>query len=432
MKGRSMSEKVFCEHCGQLIEDDEFYSVRMDDGGTELWCHDCIGEAHWCDHCESFHASDTNEVVVRGYSPYSYVYEHWCEACVEDDAIQCEDCDTLFSCYHNAIEERRVWGSGYRHICDSCYCDDYYTCQDCGITIHSDDAVFDTWDDAYCPDCYHAESENVQEYGHTSGDVFWFDDGSRRSCYALTSEQSSMLFLGIELETDGNDDRGELADDLMSEYDESQIVCKKDSSLGPEGLEIVSLPMTPKLHLTSGMWENIARIVRDHGGTSYESGKCGLHIHVSRRFFVDESAIYRLDRLFHRFKSQLVNFSRRRNCDLGDWCRIGEDELHDIPSVAERKKKWASEKKWAGRYEAVNVTNSATVEIRLWRGSLNMETFRATVEFTTGLALIVNSMSDEFADQLTWSMVKVLVRFALEEHDLPHDDLDAYIKRRGL
>jgi hypothetical protein len=38
------------------------------------------------------------------------------------------------------------------------------------------------------------------------------------------------------------------------------------------------------------------------------------------------------------------------------------------------------------RYFAVNLTNSNTIEIRLWRGSINPETFEATLRFTARLA----------------------------------------------
>ena len=40
------------------------------------------------------------------------------------------------------------------------------------------------------------------------------------------------------------------------------------------------------------------------------------------------------------------------------------------------------------RYYAVNLTNSETVEIRLWKGTLNPETFEATLRFTARLAEI--------------------------------------------
>ena len=42
----------------------------------------------------------------------------------------------------------------------------------------------------------------------------------------------------------------------------------------------------------------------------------------------------------------------------------------------------------SARYYAVNLTNSETVEIRLWKGTLNPETFEATLRFTARLAEI--------------------------------------------
>ena len=70
--------------------------------------------------------------------------------------------------------------------------------------------------------------------------------------------------------------------------------------------------------------------------------------------------------------------------------------------------------------------------MRLWRGTLNMTTFKATVQLTAGLALIVNKMEDRLADTLTWSGVKTLVRFALESEGIGHNELDEYLASRDL
>ena len=427
------TDASLCDHCDTWHEDGLVSVVHMDDGSEEAWCDECLESgAHWCEQCETWHES-TSPVIVGGtyWSRGGYLYESWCDDCVDYHAVKCEDCENIFAMDCDAIDSYYVWGSGNVCLCEACVDDNYYTCCDCGDLVHSDDVEFDAYDDHYCPDCIGEHRGNVHSYGHTYGELFWLGNDLKKFAWSMSAEERRRLFLGIELETDGNDDRNDLADDIASEYDNDFVVCKEDGSLHNQGLEIVSLPMTPEVHLTSGMWERIAEIVLDHGGTSHDAGTCGLHIHLSREFFDDHDAVYRLDRLFHRFEPQMIRFSRRTS-DGMRWCVIGGDDLHEIPDVHERKKKWADKKARAGRYEAVNDTNSATVEIRLWRGTLNMETFRATVEFTTGLALIANNMTDEFADQLTWSMVKVLVKFALEEHGLPHDDLDAYLVRRGL
>ena len=182
------------------------------------------------------------------------------------------------------------------------------------------------------------------------------------------------------------------------------------------------------------MWERITGLVKEHGGKSHDAGTCGLHIHISRDYFKDHDAVYRLDRLFHVFERQFIEFSRRSGSQM-EWCEIDDDsELRDEKDVEDRKAIWYSKKNsgYRARYQAVNDTNYNTVEIRLWRGTLNVETIRATIEMTAGLAIVANSMSDELAETLTWGMLKLLVRFALEQNGLPHDDLDAYLSRRHL
>ena len=431
-----MSENI-CKHCGQAVESiTELTTVSWADC-EELWCADCIeralgnGDIYRCEHCGEL-TDDIVEVVVRNSNwNNAEVTEYWCSGCVDGDATECEHCGRLHS--SDIINEYHVWGRGWVNLCEGCrYGDDFYTCNDCDDVVHHEDVCFDDYDDCYCPDCIdrHRRSENLHGYSHTSGSTFWFDNGDSKGYWELSEDERKAMYLGIELETDGNDDAGDLADDIADHFDESMVVCKEDGSLDDEGVEIVSQPMTPKYHLEGGMWDKIADIVIDHGGRSHDAGTCGLHIHISRAFFT-EDAVYRLDRLFHRFRTQLLRFSRRSEYQLR-WCSLEEDDLAEIKDVDERKKAWGDKKRFAGRYEAINNTNGKTVEVRLWRGTLNMTTFKATVQLTAGLALIVNKMEDRLADTLTWSGVKTLVRFALESEGIGHNELDEYLASRDL
>lgn len=420
---------TICEHCG--AESENLFEVTNRYGRTVHWCEDCVDEhAYRCEHCGEY-CEETFTVTTR-VSWYGNTREEWCESCVDSDASECECCNDLFS--EDCIRNETLYNGVEVTVCPDCMESEYRWCDDCGCLVPEDDVEYDDYDNRYCPNCIgrHERSENLESYHHTRGMKFFFGDRSFKYAYDLNRDERKKLFLGVELETDYNDDRNELADDLMRAFTNEEIECKEDGSLNDNGVEIVSQPMEPLFHLESGMWERITSIVECHDGRSHDAGSCGLHIHISRDYFKNHDAVYRLDRIFHRFESQLVRFSRRRDYDL-HWCRISDDtDLAEIKDIVERKQKWRDKKSYAGRYEAVNDTNSATVEIRLWRGTLNDETLRATIEMTAGLAIIANSMSDEFADALTWSMVKMLVRFALEQNGLPHDDLDAYLNRRGL
>ena len=82
---------------------------------------------------------------------------------------------------------------------------------------------------------------------------------------------------------------------------------------------------------------------------------------------------------------------------------------------------------------AVNTCNTSTIEVRLWRGSLNMETIRATIEATTALAILAKTMDDRQIETVcSWSELCRLMSWALEEAGVQHGELDSYLSRRGL
>ena len=419
-----------CQHCGEVFDDDyDLESVNMSDGTTEEWCEDCRDRfAYYCYHCNEWNESGTT--TVKTLDGYRWTTEEWCQSCVDSDATECEHCGEMVDDRYTSNYYTHEYG--YANICDNCREDEFVSCYRCGDLVLEENAVWCERDDEYyCPDCAPSQSENLHDYGHTHGSYFWLSNGTKVSDWALTAELANRLYLGVELETDNNDDAGDLADDIAREFDEDRIVCKEDGSLHDNGVEIVSQPMEPGYHIESGMWERIAEIVRSHGGESHDAGTCGLHIHMSRSYFDDShDAAYRIDRLFHRFKKEMVNFSRRTDFY---YCRLEDDDLAGIESVEERKKVWYEKKRFANRYQAVNDDNwNPTIELRLWRGTLNMETFKATVELTAGIAIVCKTMSDELADTLTWGMVKTLVRFALEQNGISHAELDSYLVRRGL
>lgn len=423
-------EQHVCARCGAVTDEDDVVIVVDMNGHEVEWCGECAdGHSDECEHCGR--RSEVTEYVNIGDWWRGRSSEQWCPSCIDEDARHCDCCDELYE--NNSLDEYRTYDGDWVTLCGDCRSDEYYSCEDCGDLVPRSEAVyFERNDCYYCPNCAENHSDHLFGYEHTDGNTFWFDDESHKYSWTMSSEERKLLFLGLELETSDNDNPCRLANDIAYYYDDDKLVCKEDGSLGSSGVEIVSQPMTPNFHLRSGMWERVTELVRAHSGLSHDSGRCGLHIHVSYDFFKDYDAVYRLDRLFHRFSEQLVNFSRRKP-SMMHWCVISDDsELDDIESAEERKDVWKDKKDCASRYEAVNVTNDETVEIRLWRGTLNMTTLRATIEMTAGLAIVANSMTDELAETLTWPMLKLLVRFALEQNGIDRSSLDEYLKIRSL
>lgn len=416
---------VTCDRCGGFC--DHTYTVVDCSGMDVEWCNDCIEYyASWCDHCESYCEEGHDVATVDACSYNGQRHETWCTRCVEHDAVECDDCSQLYEA--GAISAYDT-SDGERVLCTSCVSDNYYTCDDCGCLVCNDD-VEEINGCYYCPSCADDHSSALHSYHHTQGNVFWITANDHKQWWQLNMEESKELYVGVELETDYNDDADDLANDISVLYGADCLECKHDGSLDRNGVEIVSQPMTARAHLDSDMWADVIDAVRRHGGTSHDAVTCGLHMHLSRAAIADRSA-YRIDRVFHRFEPQMINFSRRTPSQMS-WCRINDDGVCKESTTADRKKKWTDHKRYAGRYEAVNDTNANTVEIRLWRGTLNLVTLRATIEFTAGIAFACNDMSDDDMENVTWDDFKSLVFNALKSNDIPTDDLTAYLARRGL
>lgn len=56
----------------------------------------------------------------------------------------------------------------------------------------------------------------------------------------------------------------------------------------------------------------------------------------------------------------------------------------------------------AGRYTAVNLTNSDTVEIRMFRGTLKLNTLKATLQMVNHLCEVAVSLSDSEVQDMSW------------------------------
>ena len=94
---------------------------------------------------------------------------------------------------------------------------------------------------------------------------------------------------------------------------------------------------------------------------SHAAGTCGLHVNISRLAFgctyeQQEAAIARLLYFVEKFWAELLRFSRRTQSQMNH-----------------------AKNSCAGRYTAVNLTNADTVEIRMFRGTLKLNTLKATL-----------------------------------------------------
>ena len=92
--------------------------------------------------------------------------------------------------------------------------------------------------------------------------------------------------------------------------------------------------------------------------------------------------------IFEKYRPELMLFSRRTKQESESWARSRKSEISNKAWIKKAVKDSKGYQEHSARYYAVNLTNSETVEIRLWKGTLNPETFEATLRFTARLAEI--------------------------------------------
>lgn len=261
--------------------------------------------------------------------------------------------------------------------------------------------------------------------------------------YKNDRESREHLTFGVELECEPRNDGGNIrmdAYELSDRIDEipgGRTYCKSDGSLS-NGVEIVSHPGTLAHHMYVMHWRQIQRTCEKAGFRSHDAANSGLHVHVGRAQLGSTDAerndvTRKVQVLFALYTAELTRFSRRRRSCLEQWAPINglgttPDAIRHVSSGS-RLASWAFTHVPAyrsnhnDRYTAVNVTNSATVEIRIFRGTLKRDTLIAAIQLVSNV--FEYAMAHDWADipASTWADVAAYK---------PHKELVNYMIARGL
>ena len=179
------------------------------------------------------------------------------------------------------------------------------------------------------------------------------------------------------------------------------LYIKHDGSLS-DGMELVSHPMTLAFHQREMPWRDVFREAVRMGYTSHQARTCGLHIHVNRTAFGDteqeqEDVIARILYFVENHWNELLRFSRRTRTQMEQWAaRYGRKD--DPKAVLDHAKRNEFE-----RYKCVNLTNTETIEFRMFRGTLKWNTFLATLQMVNRICDVALYLSDQEVQDLTWT-----------------------------
>lgn len=375
-KIRNSHRRYNCDYCGEDFKKREVEILIIDNQPKQL-CEDCRSALVECQECGAHvQEDDSNEYHGRLL----------CEDCYNSHFETCRRCNEPF--------DRDTEDGHFRGYCRDCSDNYLFECESCG---RARDNIYYAGD-GLCDDCYSESRRPIQHYhsGNPNGLLFHGDN--------------STLFLGVECETDDYPNPDDVAGSILEKYSPKHELfhIEEDGSLD-RGFEIITQPCTLNYHLTEFPWAGILSQARAGDGRAHDAETCGLHVHFNINFYPKgkrELGLVKLIYLFERFHDALYKFSRRRS---HDYCYKIEKDVLNQPAKA--KIQSLMEEGLNDHYRMVNWEGGDTVEIRLWRGTLRMETLLATLEMTDFLARLSRDMSLEKLQHLTWpALMKIAKR----------------------
>lgn len=334
-------EPLVCDYCGNSGEE---FGVRFTPSDEKV-CNDC---GHSCERCgESGHADDEFNTVDG--------QQVWCGDCSSNHANYCSY--RRHNEYHTSAEyyindNGEYWCAGccesYGHWCENCeeYTSDYCECE-------SSDS----------------SSDYIHDYSYKPDPIFY-----------STDSENTRLYFGIEIEVEakGSDwgvrkNAAEYAYRLEDDYDLAYL--KSDGSLTC-GFEIVTHPMTHAYYKQEAqeLWNTTDKL-KEMDMMSWGTKTCGIHIHVSRAGFAGGAHQHRFLQLIYHNKDFYSELAGRES---DNWAKFTDvlDYRTGKPSFAKKIKNHRD----TDRYSAVNTINRNTLEMRIFKGSLNQNFIKASID----------------------------------------------------
>jgi hypothetical protein len=196
----------------------------------------------------------------------------------------------------------------------------------------------------------------------------------------LYSKQNAPYLIGIELEIEGCDgykgyEKTDRVATVLRKYLPENHVCVPDGSVR-DGLEIVTAPLTPN-EVSRVAWYGLLRELSRAGCTSHETGRCGLHVSISRKYLTDQG--WRRLRAFLTKQRAFFSAISRRDGNHY-YCEFSNQTT---------------------KYTALNLSKTPVAEFRFFRGTLKPSSFIASVETVRALVEWVHGLEVQGKTRLT-------------------------------
>lgn len=281
-----------------------------------------------------------------------------------------------------------------RTVCDSCFEDDYVFCEDTDDYRSRDECYYHEEMDAWYSypehdedDCDEDEHPSVRSYNTNVLRILSADPDIKCSSHGE-------FLMGIELEVVARSGYyREAVDKVSADLCKGYAILKNDGSLDEGGFEIVTAPRGLVEHIQRfAAWEPHPKL------RSWDPGCCGMHVHISSKAFNSTTLGKFIEFINSVENDAFIKRIAGRHPSSDNQCqqycaRDGVPVKSNPKAVLDRKS--------VNRYRMVNTSNLTadeserlfgstrhaegrgydTIELRVFRGTLNKARLLAQIEF---------------------------------------------------
>lgn len=380
-----------CPHCNSTYNTSDAY-YNCEDTAV---CEDCFYENYgYCDDCGDL--LDMDEL--------RYIKKHdklVCTHCIDHHYETCVGCGE----YEYACDALLVIESGEeRYVCSKCS-NDYEYCEECQYYHHNDNIVYNHGSgESFCTMCYDKlkDKEIIKGYHYHKDYLKTFYDVDGES----SAEKEDVMYFGIENEIVNRvNELEEVALSIQKKLGDIMYF-EEDGSIS-EGFETITQPMSYGFLKTK---------FKDYGEAFNEAKEletivddtCGMHIHVNRSYITKDYSEMKnfedlLKALFEFFQDEIKQLSQRKRfnyCAFLTSCLTDENAIKHLVKGDKTRK------------TVVNTNNYKTIEIRVFKATLDEEVYFANIEFTRN---VIDILKDKTIDVIKWEDI---IGYNVDSHNL--------------
>lgn len=377
---------TICAHCSKIMNNNDYRYIK----GLS-YCVECANNLFaQCACCGSMTKKEDLQPLNEGED--TLVCPHCYEHKTEEDAIT----------HKKGMRYRMVYISNLGYITVETareHRDKIKRCQLCGVYVYTTAKK-----EIFCDNCKDKSQQIAIRGYHDNPKRFYYKNN-----HAVVRAKEFAGF-GIELEVQQKDYdenlskkcRTEILDIVAKDDPRRKLYFMRDGSVR-NGFEIISQPHEER-ELLKINWEKVLETLQKHKFRSHNGGCCGFHIHSSRYLYgktkeEQNKNIAKIIYFYEKNWNELFKFSRR---ETDRWCRkyTGDTtyrggQRYTISPTREHCENIVNYG-YHDRYKAVNITNRSTIEFRMFRGTLVLNTFKSALDLT--FTLVRNCKTIEWED----------------------------------